>query len=286
MNNDQKDKYTELRRWELSGNIIAFTTTRHGGYSRGEYGDMNINPWVGDEPEAVMKNRQLLCQTLGLPDTDHIIMPHQVHGTALYQVNGAFLSLQEDTQTAELEGIDIVMTDVPGVCIGVSTADCVPVLLYDAAHHASCAIHAGWRGCVRRAIPKAITAMSETYGTRPEELRALIGPHISKLRYPVGVEVIETFRKAGFDVNRFTMTTGDWDTPDRNVSEKDRRWYLDLLTFCQIELTDAGIGGNHIVDAGECTFSQPDDYFSARRQGITCGRLFTGIILKVGDYSL
>ena len=150
-----------LNRWQLHSRVTAFTTTRLGGYSQGEYGEFNINPWVDDDSEAIRRNRQLLCQILQLPDVSHIILPHQVHRIEYFQLRRDYFDMTEDAQKQALEGIDIVLTDLPGVCIGISTADCVPILLYDSVHHTACAIHAGWRGCVQGAIPKGIQAMQE-----------------------------------------------------------------------------------------------------------------------------
>ena len=265
--------------WRFHRKVTAFTTTRPNGYSQGEYGEFNINPWSGDNPDAVRRNRQLLCDTLSLHDLDHIILPHQVHGTEIFQVKRSFFSLSEEAQKASLEGIDIVMTDLPGVCIGVSTADCVPVLLYDIEHRAACAIHAGWRGCVKRAIPRAIHAMKQAYGSKPKDMKALIGPHISMIRYPVGADVLEEFTKAGFDVKIYTIPTDCWDKLNPDIKPEDRRWNLDLTFFCKTELKDAGIKSRRIVDTVSCTYDHPDLYFSARRQGIACGRNYTGIVL-------
>jgi len=264
-----------LLRWSLHPHVTAFTTIRPGGYSQGEYGEFNINPWSGDDPQTVLRNRQLLTDTLQLSDSSHIILPHQVHRVETYQVCRDYFSQSEASQQAALEGIDIVLTDLPGVCIGVSTADCVPILLYDPTHHAACAIHAGWRGCVQRAIPVGIRAMHEAFGTQPTDLCALIGPHISMERYPVGPEVLDEFTQAGFDVQPLIRSIN----PSTHQSFDSPRYLLSLSLFCHHELQQAGIPPHAIIDTRQCTFDHPDLYFSARRQGIACGRNYTGIIL-------
>ena len=290
----------ELTSWSFHPHVTAFTTTRPGGYSQGEYGEFNINPWSGDDPEAVRRNRQLLADTLRLSDTTHIILPHQVHRVETYQVRRDYFSQPEASQRAALEGIDIVLTDLPGVCIGVSTADCVPILLYDPTHHAACAIHAGWRGCVQRAIPVGIRAMHEAFGTTPTDLHALIGPHISMERYPVGPEVLDEFAQAGFNIQQFislpfrgasryrsdACDDGRFIFPKEaqsasgaSPSSDSPRFLLSLSLFCHHELQQAGIPPHAITDTRQCTFDHPDLYFSARRQGISCGRNYTGIIL-------
>lgn len=97
-----------------------------------------------------------------------------------------------------LEGVDAVMTDVPKVCVSVSTADCIPILIYDRVHHAVVAVHAGWRGTVLRIVEAVLHAMSGAYGTRPQDVEAAIGPGISLEAFEVGDEVYEAFRTTGF----------------------------------------------------------------------------------------
>mgnify|MGYP002622931409 FL=1 len=273
------DRATQLWRWRFGSKVTAFTTTRLGGYSKGEYGEMNINPWVGDDPEAVRKNQELLCRQLRLRDTSRLVLPHQVHGTEFFQVGRDFLSLSPEERAVRLEGIDAVMTDVTSVAIGVSTADCVPVLLYDIEHHAACALHAGWRGCVKRIIPKALQAMKGAYGSQPGEVRALIGPCIMMTNYQVKGDVMEQFRQAGFDVRYFSMPTFLTREQEAAMKPDDRTWDLDLVQFCIQELTDAGVRKRRITATMRNTFRQADELFSARRQGIASGRNFTGIIL-------
>ena len=142
-----------LHYYDFGPQVTAFSTTRHGGYSRGNYGQFNINRYCGDSAEAITQNRQALCQLLRIDDS-RLLMPHQVHLTKIATVDDDFLSLDSDGRQQRLEGVDAIMTNIAGLCIGVSTADCIPVLLYDAEHHAACAVHAGWRGTVARIVEK------------------------------------------------------------------------------------------------------------------------------------
>ena len=97
--------------------------------------------------------------------SDHILMPHQIHEAAFRIVGPDFFSLKPSDRDMLLDGVDGIMTSEQGVCIGVSTADCIPVLLYDAAHHAACSVHAGWRGTVQYITMKAISEMREAFGS-------------------------------------------------------------------------------------------------------------------------
>jgi YfiH family protein len=157
------------------------------------------------------------------------------------------------------------MTNLPGVCIGVSTADCIPILLYDQKHRASCAIHAGWRGTVKRIAEKAVQRMVDVYGTEPSDLIAQIGPGISLDSFEVGDEVYEAFSEAGFDMAK--------------ISCKKQKPHIDLPMCNFLQLTASGVPANQISISQICTFKQHDTYFSARRLGINSGRIFTAIIL-------
>ena len=138
-----------INEYSIADGVMAFSTTRKGGVSEGNYGEFNINEYCGDEPENVAENRKRLADELGIA-VDHIILPHQVHGVEVRQIAAEYFSMPESHRKMALEGVDAVMTDLTGVCVGVSTADCIPVLLYDEVHHAMAAIHAGWRGTLAR----------------------------------------------------------------------------------------------------------------------------------------
>lgn len=186
-----------IKEYNIAAGVMAFSTTRKGGVSQGNYGEFNINEYCGDFAEHVAENRKRLAAELGVT-TDHIIMPHQVHGVEVRNIAGEFLTMPENIRKMVLEGVDAVMTDQKGVCIGVSTADCIPVLLYDEEHHAVAAIHAGWRGTLARIVHKTIQEMAFTYLTDPKKLKAVIGPGISLDHFEVGDEVYEAFEQAAF----------------------------------------------------------------------------------------
>ena len=120
-----------LKKYALSPDIIAFSTQRAGGVSIGAYATFNATHYCGDDPQHVARNKQLLCEELGIP-TSHLIVPHQVHDTRSLEINTIFLSSHLEKQSELLEGVDAVYTTEKGVCVCVSTADCIPVLLYHA----------------------------------------------------------------------------------------------------------------------------------------------------------
>jgi hypothetical protein len=262
----------QLDYYDMGAGVTAFSSTRHGGCSLGNYAAFNINRYCGDSEDNIRRNREALCLLLDIDD-DRLIMPHQVHLTKVAKIDATFLLLTTTERQEALEGVDALMTNLPGVCIGVSTADCIPVLLYDHIRHAVCAIHAGWRGTVKRIVVKAIEAMTATYGTQPQQLVAQIGPGIHLDSFEVGDEVYNAFAQEGFD-----MTAISCRRPTSNgIGEK---WHIDLPECNRQQLLAAGLLPQCIQVSPVCTFQQADDYFSARRLGINSGRIFTGIQQK------
>lgn len=255
-----------LHLYDLGPGVTAFSSTRHGGVGKGNYASFNINYYCGDQWENIEANRASLCQMLGI-DEWHLVYPHQTHGDVVKTIDSQWMeALSPAEKRYSLDGVDAVMTNLSGVCIGVSTADCIPILLYDGTHHACCAVHAGWRGTVKRIVQKAVEALASTYGTSPQQLKAVIGPGISLKSFEVGDEVYEQFAQAGFDMAR--------------IACKYEKWHIDLWECNKRQLMEVGVPETDIHVAGICTYIHHDDFFSARRLGINSGRIFSGIMLR------
>lgn len=261
-----------LTYYDIADNVTAFSTTRHGGVSRGSYASFNINRWCGDEAEAIAANRKALASELGIT-ADRLFVPHQVHGTVCRMITDEHLGMDSEAKAQMLEGVDSVMTDVSGICIGVSTADCIPVLLYDRRHRAAAAVHAGWRGTVQRIVETTVRNMEENYATRPDDIKAVIGPGISLKNFEVGQEVYDEFERHDFDMSSIARQF------PANGNANNRKWHIDLPLCNQLQLEHAGVSTDSIVQTGICTYDHTADYFSARRLGIASGRIFTGIKL-------
>ncbi len=222
--------------------VVAFTTTR-----------------------AVARDRQRLSALTGIAE-QRVIMPHQVHGDRLLHITPTFLALPPAVQAEQLEGVDAVCTTLRGVCIGVSTADCVPVLLYDSHTQTIAAVHAGWRGTAQRLVQKVITSITAGDATH---LRAVIGPSISCAHYEVGQEVYDTFLAAGF--------------PMADIAVRGAQWHIDLARSNAYQLIESGVQAENIYLSPLCTYANPTLLFSARREqrGTTkCGRNFNAILLR------
>lgn len=253
-----------LHYYKLPGRVKAFSTTRHGGVSEGLFGTFNINPYCGDAPAAVAENRRILAAALHIKPNE-IFLPHQVHGVTCRVIDADFLRLGKVQQTTQLEGVDAVMTAERGVCIGVSTADCIPVLLYDKVNNAAAAVHAGWRGTVQRIVEKVFHHMECAFGTRSADVIAVIGPGISLKNFEIGDEVYEAFKAQDFNM--------------RLIARRYAKWHIDLPLCNRLQLECVGVPQQAIQMTGICTYDHVDDYFSARRLGTASGRIFTGIML-------
>ena len=260
MNNDKP----ALLFYQLGTAVQAFSTMRQGGVSTGNYASMNINPYCGDNPLSVNQNRQMLAQAIGVAE-NRIILPHQTHSTNVLCIGHEIPSRQD------LEDVDAVITQEKGLCIGVSTADCIPILLYDPITETIAAIHAGWRGTVRRIVSKTIRTMQNDYGVNPKNLKAIIGPGISLESFEVGEEVYEEFAIEHFDMNQIAKRY-----PSNNGEEK---WHINLPLANSLLLAEAGLEEQNIHDSQICTYKEQTKFFSARRLGIKSGRIYTAIYL-------
>lgn len=227
------------------GLIHAFTT-RAGGVSTGVFDSLNLSWSRGDDKARVEENRRRVSEALGGPA---LVFANQVHGDTVLKVDA---EPQEVWSAGEGDGL---MTDQPGLALCAQTADCTPVLLFDPARPAIAAIHAGWRGAVKGILPKALDAMAAAYGTRPADVRAVIGPAISKANYRVGPEVLD----------QFEALFGTLD--DQLIGPRDAKGGagLDVAEACRRQLIASGVPSGQISQIKACTFADEARFFSSRR---------------------
>lgn len=255
--------------------IAHFSTTRKGGVCEGNYKSFNLGNYSDDDPTKIYENRTSLARRFFLKHKD-LITPHQVHGSEVFVVDSDFLKLEEGERLEKLYGYDASITNERGLFLCVTTADCVPILLYDAKQQAIAAIHAGWRGTSERIVEKTIIKMQSLYNTKPENIVAAIGPSISLKHYEVGKDVEKEFINRGFSFN----TRNSFRHP---ITKK---LHIDLKEINRQELLRLGVLKNNIEKTRYCTFSNGRLFFSARRQSVHSGRMLTGIMLKnnVSDF--
>ena len=261
-------KVSRFSGWEEYRDIFHFSTTRRGGVSEGSFASMNPGLYTDDDPAAIRRNIELLADTVGF-DADLLFMPRQVHKDRIEKIDAAFLGFNEAGRKARLDGVDALMTDLPGVCVAVATADCVPVLLYAPDRKAVAAVHAGWRGTVSGIARKTVFRMIEAYGCDPACMVAGIGPSIGPDAFEVGEEVVEAFFNAGMPMDRILR---------RNPASG--KAHIDLWEANRWQLLEAGLSPRRIELAGICTYTCHTTYFSARRLGIRSGRILSGIGLE------
>ena len=232
-------------------NISHFVTTRQGGVSKGAYASFNPGEYSGDNPEAVRANRKLLSDAIRIP-SERIFAPFQVHGAEVRSIEPSFLSLPLEEQQLYMHGVDALVTDVPDVCIAVSTADCVPVLLYAPDVKAVAAVHAGWRGTVLRIAGKTVRILMDEYGADPRLMKAGIAPSIGPEAFEVGEEVVDAFREVGFG-RKYRTSRNLYLRPSRRVllrpsSGNQKRaypvryflaWFLPVYTIKDYSKMDA-----------------------------------------------
>jgi len=244
--------------------IIHFSTTRGGGISLGNYRSLNMGFNSGDLSNDVTENRIRLCEALGISPAQ-IVFPKQTHTATVKTIAIGFWGLDKEAQKNFINETDAVITNLKGVCVAIKTADCVPVLLYDPKQKVVAAVHAGWRGTVQNIVLKTIRKMIKEFGTEPSDLIAGIGPSISPGVYEVGEEVWKQFDP------EFCLSA--------NPDKADKK-LLDLWSANYRQLVSTGIPADQIELAETCTFSDPERFFSARRDGIRTGRMATGIMIS------
>ncbi len=196
-----------------------------------------------------------------------VIQGHQVHGSRIAIVD------RPDLTREDLEGYDAFITDIPGIAIGVRTADCTPVLLFDPVHRVIAAVHSGWRGTVSKISQKTICLMGEVFGTCPADLCSVIGPSIGPDSFQVGEEVVERFREAGFPMDLVWSDQGPG-----NGSPMSGGHHIDLWKANRWLLEKAGVPSRSIQVVGIDTYTTTS-LFSARREGVGCGRNINSIKL-------
>ena len=196
-----------------------------------------------------------------------VIQGHQVHGCKVAVIERPGLTRED------LEGYDAFVTDIPGVAIGVRTADCVPVLLYDPVKRVAAAVHAGWKGTVLHISQKALEVMALKYGTVFSDIRAVIGPAIGPDSFQVGLEVAEKFKAAGFPMDEIWSFQGAGDGSPMSGGH-----HIDLFKANRWLLEQAGIPPGNIQVFAIDTYKDAS-FFSARREGTACGRNINAVKL-------
>lgn len=265
--------------------LVHGFSTRAGGISKVYSGNaLNLGFTAHDTKAAVETNRQELISALTLPQRPKstLVTLRQIHSDLIHRIS------EVPTNNASLAG-DGMVTDVPGILLGILTADCLPVIVIDPKRQAIGVFHAGWRGTAKRIVEKGVGEMHRWFGSQPRDLKAAIGPGIRGCCYEVGPEVMSAF-EAQFAYGRELFR----ETKDRNEihekypllfltsrapghSDLPKKIFLDLAEANRRQLIAAGLQPKNITDIGLCTRCRQDLFFSHRgEKGIT-GRMMAAI---------
>jgi YfiH family protein len=257
--------------------------------------ELNLAFTDSDDHEIVAANRGLFVaeastgkEVLGL------VTLRQIHSTLIQRVSSS--NVHGNATVAVLKG-DGMMTDEPGVLLGIQTADCIPVLVADRKNRAVAAFHAGWRGTVARIVENGVGRMRLEFGSRPENLIASIGPGIGQCCYAVGQEVREKFESQFLYAPELFREVYDADPVREKYpmlfltarapghSELGPAMHLDLVEANRRQLLAAGLRKGAISLSGQCTGCHTDRFFSHRAERGFTGRMMNvvGVALSPGD---
>lgn len=198
------------------------------------------------------ENRHRFLTALGF-GVDSFVASHQVHG----------LEILHAEQPIWADGYDAIVTNTQGLVVGVTVADCTPVLVYDPQNRVVAAIHAGWKGTAGKLVEKTLKSMAERYGTKPSSCLAYVGTCISECSFEVGEDVAANFPN---EFKRFDEARG--------------KFMVDLKKANKAQLLELGMPASQIEISPYCSFENEEDYFSHRRDKGLTGRMMGVIGLR------
>ena len=245
--------YIQFKNLSATGIVKHGFSTRKGGVSTGIFSSMNLNFKRGDDPDAVMENYRRMAAALNMRVED-MVLSDQTHTTNVRVITeedrGKGILKQQD-----YSDVDGMITNVPGIVLVTSYADCVPLYFVDPVRKAIGLSHSGWKGTVGHIGQKTVWKMHEVYGSEPKDIVAAIGPSICQSCYEVSDDVAEAFR-ANF--------TAD-EAADILLDKGNGKYQLDLWKANWYVLTDAGILPEHLSVTDLCTACHPDLLWSHRK---------------------
>jgi len=223
---------------------------RSGGVSAPPFDQLNLGMSVGDDPQAVQRNRERVAAAFGLP-LERVARLNQVHGAGVHRVAAGVTGLAGDA----------LVSDDPSWLLAISGADCLPVLLFDPTTGAVGAAHAGWRGVAAGVVRATVEALATNFGSDPARLQVWLGPGIQGPCYQVGPEVVAA-------VLADAVVPASVAVADPSVADRQR---LDVVAAVRAQLLALGVAEAAIASSGVCTHCHPG-CFSHRRDGRASGR--------------
>lgn len=236
---------------QLEGVRHGFST-RVGGVSPAPWNSLNLRTGSDDTHDNLLENYRRFCAVIGT-DRGRCVLSKQVHETTVRLCSGAdagkgLFSPRDYTA-------DALVTNEPDLPLVVFSADCGIILLHDPVRHAIGAVHAGWRGCAGGIVEKTVQAMTEHFGSRPEDVRAAVGPCIGQCCFETDSDVPEAMTAAlGADAAPY-------------LERRGVKWHVDLAGLNRQWLLRAGVTPDHIDASGLCTGCRADLFWSHRKMG-------------------
>ena len=244
----EKLQWLEFDLLEPYPHVIHGVFLRHGGVSKGNAGALNLGDGTHDHADHVRANRELVRKAVNVPK---IIFPHQVHGMNVVRVTSKNL---DKTHQA-----DALFTTEKNIALGVTHADCQAAIFYDPVHEAIAVVHAGWRGLVQNIYARTVEAMQRDLGAQPQNLMVCISPSL------------------GPDHAEYKNYKQEF--PQDFWAFQSKPNYFDFWAIGKKQLSSLGILDRNIEITETCTFCNPKDYFSHRREKES-GRHATIVALK------
>ena len=252
--------------------IVAVFTTRHVGKGGLSYKKTGKGTDAEYDYDCVPHNRKAAFDALSHCaenlDLESFTAAKQVHGDNVQVVTEAERGCGARTHDDAIPATDALITALPGVPLGIFTADCAPVFLYDPEKSAVGLAHAGWRGTAKSIARKTAEKMREEFGSEPADLWAAIGPCIGPCCYEVGIDVFHEFQENfHYAAPLFRKTY-------------EKKWHLDLRLANRRQLEEFGLESEKIIESGICTTCNSGDFHSARKHGPRAGRTLSVIAIK------
>lgn len=267
--------------------LIHGFSTRTGGASELNSGEqvLNLGFTEWDDRAIVLKNRQTFQSAFGA--SDHTLVPlKQIHSSVVRRFE---MPSDEPRRDLSVTAGDASLTNVPGLLLGIQTADCVPILLVDAKKRAVAAVHAGWRGTLARIAEKTIGEMRMHFGSNPADISAALGPAIGCCCYEVGTELVTEFTSQFTDAAEYfdELRTGEEPNPLQWLNmmppghqPPPKNVRLDLHKANRSQLLRAGLNEANIFVSDLCTACHTDLFFSYRKEGANSGRLLAAVGIR------
>lgn len=252
-------KFTPFKKYSWLG--LGFTT-RLGGTSKGHLASLNLGFNRGDDRENVIKNYKRAIKAMN-GNYKNLVLSGQVHDTKVLYVDKTHVA--GEGLGKKLDGIDGMVTDVPGLVLATSYADCVPLFFADPVKKVVASSHSGWRGTVGFIGSKTIKKMESQFLSRPEDIECIIGPSICQECYEVSEDVINEIKRV--------YPENTWEDIFYCKNKKEKKYQLDLWAANYHQLLLAGLKKENIHVSGLCTCCSNMVLFSHRASGGKRGNL-------------